>query len=98
MPAGKGQTANGSCYDFHGDQVGTDTASTCYCGSAQVAGCTSTTANTANGACLAQETAGGITPSNFLTGFTNPATAAGIANGLVNCLANPNNTDCFFGN
>jgi hypothetical protein len=97
MPSGGGH-ANGSCYDFHGDTVGTDTASTCYCGTANVAGCTSTTANTANGACLAVETAGGITPSNFLTGFTNPATAAGIANGLANCLANPNNTDCFFNN
>jgi len=89
MPAGKFSTAFGSCYDYSGS----DTATLCYCGTADSTGCTSTTANTANGACLGLETAAGMAPGIIFTGFTDTGTEAGKANGLVNCLSG--NCNCF---
>lgn len=106
MPAGAGNTAKGSCFDDHSnDTQGTDTAVTCYCGTAGPSVCGATGFNgdlAANGpaTCFDVETAGGMVPGDVTggVGFTSTTLQAGIANGLANCLASSNGTDCFYNN
>jgi hypothetical protein len=88
MPPG-GYHYGGSCYDYEG----TNSAVSCYCGTADASECAT---GGGNGVCAAQETAAGMTPGSLFTGFTDTSTPAGKVNAYVVCLSIT--CGCFWGN